>query len=135
MAFCEEAAVSEKLGATALYLNPVFTAPSVHKYDTEDYHMSIRNLAAIGRCYACGVKQAQGMGWCWMACLIMAATRVRGLTGITAALAARAITDSPWRDWYSFSPQAWRWTGWVIRACRKLDYQSRNAGGCQDLSR
>jgi alpha-glucosidase len=22
---------------TALYLNPVFKAPSVHKYDTEDY--------------------------------------------------------------------------------------------------
>ena len=35
--------ISEKLpylktlGVTALYLNPVFTAPSVHKYDTEDY--------------------------------------------------------------------------------------------------
>ena len=27
----------KKLGVTALYLNPVFTAPSVHKYDTEDY--------------------------------------------------------------------------------------------------
>ncbi len=27
----------KKLGVTALYLNPVFTAPSVHKYDTENY--------------------------------------------------------------------------------------------------
>lgn len=27
----------KKLGVTALYLNPVFKAPSVHKYDTEDY--------------------------------------------------------------------------------------------------
>ncbi|KGQ11198.1 Maltodextrin glucosidase [Beauveria bassiana D1-5] len=27
----------KKLGVTALYLNPVFTAPSVHKYDTQDY--------------------------------------------------------------------------------------------------
>lgn len=35
--------ISEKLpylktlGVTALYLNPVFKAPSVHKYDTQDY--------------------------------------------------------------------------------------------------
>lgn len=28
----------QKLGVTALYLNPIFTAPSVHKYDTEDYY-------------------------------------------------------------------------------------------------
>ncbi|QCR36931.1 maltodextrin glucosidase [Nissabacter sp. SGAir0207] len=28
----------QKLGVTALYLNPVFKAPSVHKYDTEDYY-------------------------------------------------------------------------------------------------
>ncbi|WP_249538850.1 alpha-amylase family glycosyl hydrolase, partial [Escherichia coli] len=27
----------KKLGVTALYLNPVFKAPSVHKYDTEAY--------------------------------------------------------------------------------------------------
>uniref|UniRef100_UPI00402B05E3 APG-truncated loopB n=1 Tax=Klebsiella grimontii TaxID=2058152 RepID=UPI00402B05E3 len=27
----------KQLGVTALYLNPVFVAPSVHKYDTEDY--------------------------------------------------------------------------------------------------
>ncbi|EIX1532996.1 maltodextrin glucosidase [Cronobacter sakazakii] len=27
----------KKLGVTALYLNPIFSAPSVHKYDTADY--------------------------------------------------------------------------------------------------
>ncbi len=27
----------QELGVTALYLNPIFTSPSVHKYDTEDY--------------------------------------------------------------------------------------------------
>ena len=26
------------IGVTALYLNPIFTAPSNHKYDTEDYY-------------------------------------------------------------------------------------------------
>ncbi len=34
---CEKLPYLKKLGVTALYLNPVFTAPSVHKYDTEDY--------------------------------------------------------------------------------------------------
>ncbi|MFI8417638.1 maltodextrin glucosidase [Serratia sp. NPDC078593] len=28
----------KQLGITALYLNPIFSAPSVHKYDTEDYY-------------------------------------------------------------------------------------------------
>ena len=28
----------QELGVTALYLNPIFTAPSNHKYDTEDYY-------------------------------------------------------------------------------------------------
>lgn len=28
----------KSLGITALYLNPIFTAPSNHKYDTEDYY-------------------------------------------------------------------------------------------------
>ncbi len=27
----------QNLGVTALYLNPIFTSPSVHKYDTEDF--------------------------------------------------------------------------------------------------
>ncbi|SUH04897.1 maltodextrin glucosidase [Salmonella enterica subsp. enterica] len=54
-----------------------------------------------------------------MACLIIAATRMRGLTGITSALAARAITRT--RRGVTGTPfhhKAWRWTGWVIRACR-----------------
>ncbi len=34
---CEKLPYLKTLGVTALYLNPVFTAPSVHKYDTEDY--------------------------------------------------------------------------------------------------
>ena len=27
----------QQLGVTALYLNPIFRSPSVHKYDTQDY--------------------------------------------------------------------------------------------------
>ncbi|WP_256738621.1 alpha-amylase family glycosyl hydrolase, partial [Cronobacter sakazakii] len=34
---CEKLPYLKKLGVTALYLNPIFSAPSVHKYDTADY--------------------------------------------------------------------------------------------------
>ncbi len=43
-------AVSEKLGVTALYLNPVFKAPSVHNTIPRIIAMSIRSLAVMGRC-------------------------------------------------------------------------------------
>ncbi|UKG75645.1 maltodextrin glucosidase [Serratia marcescens] len=35
---CAKLPYLQQLGVTALYLNPIFTAPSVHKYDTEDYY-------------------------------------------------------------------------------------------------
>ncbi|MBW7982107.1 maltodextrin glucosidase [Enterobacillus tribolii] len=35
---CARLPYLQRLGVTALYLNPVFTAPSNHKYDTEDYY-------------------------------------------------------------------------------------------------
>ncbi|VEB62599.1 maltodextrin glucosidase [Salmonella enterica subsp. enterica] len=60
-----------------------------------------------------------------MACLIIAATRMRGLTGITAALAARAITRTRrGATGTPFSPQgvALDWLGYP--SLPKLDYQS-----------
>ncbi|CNE64218.1 maltodextrin glucosidase [Yersinia nurmii] len=35
---CQKLPYLQNLGVTALYLNPIFTAPSVHKYDTQDYY-------------------------------------------------------------------------------------------------
>lgn len=35
---CQKLPYLQQLGITALYLNPIFTSPSVHKYDTEDYY-------------------------------------------------------------------------------------------------
>ncbi|VFS23351.1 maltodextrin glucosidase [Salmonella enterica subsp. enterica serovar Typhimurium] len=60
-----------------------------------------------------------------MACLIIAATRMCGLTGITAALAARAITRTRrGATGTPFSPQgvALDWLGYP--SLPKLDYQS-----------
>ncbi len=53
-------AVSEKTWRDGADLNPVFKAPSVHKYDTEDYRMSIRSLAVMGRCCVCDTIRRAG---------------------------------------------------------------------------
>ncbi len=120
---CEKLPYFEKLGVTALYLNPVFTAPSVHKYDTEDYrHVDPqfggdRRVGCLRR-----ETQAQGMRLVPMACLIIAATRMRfdrhnRSTGVCTSPTRRGVT-------VPFTNKAWRWTGWVIRSLPKLDYQS-----------
>lgn len=52
-----------KLGANALYLNPIFEAPSNHKYDTTDYHQVDDNFGGnrafeqlMDKAHASGVK-------------------------------------------------------------------------------
>jgi cyclomaltodextrinase / maltogenic alpha-amylase / neopullulanase len=53
----------KRLGANALYLNPVFEAPSNHKYDTTDYHQVDDNFGGnaaftelVDKAHAGGVK-------------------------------------------------------------------------------
>lgn len=53
----------ERLGVTCIYLNPVFTAHSYHRYDTADYFSldpsfgSREELAAfVSRCHALGIR-------------------------------------------------------------------------------
>lgn len=123
---CEKLPYLKKLGVTALYLNPVFTAPSVHKYDTEDYrHVDPqfggdrallrlrRETQAQGmRLVLDGVFNHSGDSHAWF-------DRHNRSTG-----GACHHPDSPWRDWYSFSPQgvALDWLGYP--SLPKLDYQS-----------
>ncbi len=60
-------AVSEKARRDGAVFNPVFKAPSVHKYDTEDYRHLIRSLAVMGHCCVCDTIRssgnAAGAGW------------------------------------------------------------------------
>ena len=124
--------ISEKLpylktlGVTALYLNPVFTAPSVHKYDTEDYRrvdpqfggdaalLRLRhNTQKEGmRLILDGVFNHSGDSHAWFD------RHQRGSGG------ACHNADSPWRDWYNFSPEgvAHDWLGYA--SLPKLDYRS-----------
>jgi len=114
------------LGVTALYLNPVFTAPSVHKYDTEDYRqvdpqfggndalLRLRhNTQREGmRLVLDGVFNHSGDTHAWFD------RHHRGHEG------ACHHPDSPWRDRYSFSDdgKALDWLGYA--SLPKLDFRS-----------
>ena len=118
----------KKLGVTALYLNPVFTAPSVHKYDTEDYRhvdpqfggdpalmrLRLKTQQQEMRLVLDGVFNHSGDSHAWFD------RHHRGSGG------ACHYPDSPWRDWYSFSPDgvALDWLGYS--SLPKLDYQSES---------
>ena len=118
----------KKLGVTALYLNPVFTAPSVHKYDTEDYRhvdpqfggdpalmrLRLKTQQQGMRLVLDGVFNHSGDSHTWFD------RHQRGSGG------ACHHPDSPWRDWYSFSPDgvALDWLGYS--SLPKLDYQSES---------
>lgn len=126
--------ISEKLpylkalGVTALYLNPVFTAPSVHKYDTEDYrHVDPqfggdrallrlrRNTRREGiRLILDGVFNHSGDTHAWFD------RHQQGADG------ACHNPGSSWRDWYSFSAEgeALDWLGYT--SLPKLDYRSES---------
>lgn len=126
--------ISEKLpylktlGVTALYLNPVFTAPSMHKYDTEDYRqvdpqfggnsalLRLReNTQREGmRLVLDGVFNHSGDTHAWF--------DRQDLGGSGACHHAA----SPWRDWYSFSAdgRALDWLGYP--SLPKLDFQSES---------
>ncbi len=106
----------------------VFTAPSVHQYDTEDYRHVVRGTAAIGRCLRLRRVKPEHAGmrrWCWMACLIIAATRMRGFdrhnrsTGGVPSPQTRRGTD-----WYSFftTGVALDWLVGETRPIRNADW-------------
>lgn len=116
----------KELGVTALYLNPVFTAPSVHKYDTEDYRqvdpqfggnealLRLRhNTQREGmRMVLDGVFNHSGDTHGWFD------RHNRGGEG------ACHHPESLWRDRYSFSAdgKALDWLGYA--SLPKLDYRS-----------
>ncbi len=123
----EKLSYLHELGVTALYLNPVFVAPSVHKYDTEDYrHVDARfggdqallrlrrSTLRLGiRLVLDGVFNHSGDSHAWFD------RHNRGTTG------ACHNPASEWREWYSFDEdgRARDWLGYS--SLPKLDYQAQ----------
>ncbi|WP_202302182.1 maltodextrin glucosidase [Dryocola clanedunensis] len=118
----------KKLGVTALYLNPVFTAPSVHKYDTQDYrHVDAQFGGDHALLRLRKNTQQQGMR--------LVLDGVFNHSGDTHPWFDRHQADeagacnnphSPWRDFYSFSEEgrALDWLGYS--SLPKLDYRSES---------
>lgn len=121
----------EDLGATALYLNPIFTSPSSHKYDTTDYEHVDRHF---------GGDEAY--------LRLRDATSRRGMKIVLDAVVnhtserhpwfdrydehgggAYANPDAPTRDYYVFAdpsdPETY--VGWYgVRTLPVLDFSSEN---------
>jgi alpha-glucosidase len=92
-----------ELGVTTLYLNPIFTSGSNHKYDTEDYENVDPHLggnAALAE--LAGALRARGMRL-----VLDAVVNHTGANhpwfnryGRHGAGGAHQAADSPWRAWY-----------------------------------
>jgi cyclomaltodextrinase / maltogenic alpha-amylase / neopullulanase len=111
----------QNLGATALYLTPIFAAPSNHKYDTADYYQVDPAL---------GGNEA-------LRSLVNAVHR-RGMRIILDGVfnhtgdrfwafrdAAERGEDSPYRDWYMFESPAVRRQPPNYRACGGVPFLPR----------
>ncbi|WP_395700386.1 maltodextrin glucosidase [Aquabacterium sp.] len=107
--------VQQRVGASAIYLNPVFTSGSNHRYDTEDYDNVDPHLggnAALERLAA----EMRGRG---MRLMLDAVVNHTGTNhpwfnrwGRHAEPGAAQSPASRWRDWYAFNrdgqPMYWK---------------------------
>jgi alpha-glucosidase len=94
----------DELGVTALYLNPIFTASSNHKYDTADYDHVDPHLGGDAALAA-----------------LAAELHARGMRLILDAVVNHTGADHPWFDRYgrhatlgAYQSPASPWRGWYV---------------------
>jgi alpha-glucosidase len=110
----------QRLGADVLYLNPVFTAPSNHRYDTADYEHVDAHLggdAALARLRE--ALLARGMRYLL--------DLVPNHVGATHAWfrTAQADPGSPEAEFFTFEEHPDRYLSWLgVRSLPKLNYGS-----------
>ena len=95
----------KSLGVSAIYLNPVFEAPSNHKYDTADYHC-IDPMFGDNREFAELCREAAGMGIRIILDGVFSHTGSDSIyfneKGNYESLGAFQSQDSPYFRWYKF---------------------------------
>lgn len=100
--------IQQTVGATALYLNPVFASSSSHRYDTDSYDTVD---PALGGNPAL-VRLAQGLRGRGMRLVLDAVVNHTGANhhwfnrwGVHDTVGAAQSAESPWRRWYAFDAQ------------------------------
>lgn len=110
----------QRLGADVVYLNPVFTSPSNHRYDVADYHHVDPNLggdAALARLRE--ALTARGMRY-----LLDVVPNHLGATHPWFR-AAQADRNAPEAEFFTFEEHPDRYLSWLgVRSLPKLDYRS-----------
>lgn len=110
----------EELGVTALYLNPIFTAPSNHKYDVADYGQVDPHLGG-DRALAELRRAASERG------LRVVLDVVPNHCGEEHAWFRRALADAgaPEAEFFTFQEHPDRYEAWLgVRSLPKLNYRS-----------
>jgi alpha-glucosidase len=106
--------LADELGVTALYLNPIFTSGSNHKYDTDDYDCVDPHLggnAALGE--LAGALRGRGMRLVLDAVINHTGANHRWFDRFGRhGQGAYQSTASPWRSWYVFGERDYAsWKG------------------------
>ena len=105
----------QSLGVTALYLNPIFTAPSNHKYDTADYRNVDPHLGSNAH-FAQLCEQLRSRNMRIMLDAVFNHTSTEhpwfNLQGWHDTLGAYQSVNSPYRDYYLFKGEGQDYIGW-----------------------
>jgi alpha-glucosidase len=110
----------QELGASALYLTPIFTAPSNHKYDVENYKQVDRHFGGDAALVElCRALDERGMK--------LVLDMVPNHCGATNPwfLTAQADATAPTADFFTFRQRPGDYVSWMgVRSLPKLNYRS-----------
>ncbi len=105
----------QELGVTAIYLNPIFTAPSNHKYDTSDYKNVDPHLGSNAHfATLCDKLHQRDMRIMLDAVFNHTSTEHPwfNLQGLHNSIGAYQGKDSAYRDYYFFEGDSNQYIGW-----------------------